>query len=87
MSAFPTRGGLAPYAVGALETGAVSSQESLRRLGNFVLAQVFRPNEAASVAAQVLIPAAEVPCRRRGTPPTAWVSVAEIVQWCGDENP
>ena len=51
-------------------TSQYTHAESMRRLGDFALAQVFRPQTAAQQAAQVLLPAQEVfqqvtrhPCR------------------------
>jgi hypothetical protein len=52
----------------------------LSRLGAFVLAQVFRPHEAAPYAAQVLLPAREVPPAGRGASAAReWISVEALV--------
>jgi hypothetical protein len=53
--------------------------ESLRRLGDFALAQVFRPEAAAQQAAQVLLPAQEVLPAGHETPAQQWISVEAVV--------
>ena len=56
------------------------SVDALRRLGDFALAQVFRPHEAASYAAQVLLPRGEGLLTACGTPAApAWISVEALV--------
>ena len=53
--------------------------ESLRRLGDFALAQVFRPQTAAQRAAQVLLPVQEVFPAGHETPAPPWISVEALV--------
>jgi hypothetical protein len=53
--------------------------ESMRRLGDFALAQVFRPQTAAQQAAQVLLPAQEVLPAGHETPAPPWISVEALV--------
>jgi hypothetical protein len=53
--------------------------ESLRRLGDFALAQVFRPQTAAQQAAQVLLPVQEILPAGHETPAPRWISVEALV--------
>jgi hypothetical protein len=53
--------------------------ESLRRLGDFALAQVFRPQAAAQQAAQVLLSAQEIFPAGHETSASQWISVEALV--------
>jgi hypothetical protein len=53
--------------------------ESMRRLGDFALAQVFRSEAAAQQAAQVLLPAQDVLPAGHETPAQQWISVEAVV--------
>jgi hypothetical protein len=53
--------------------------ESLRRLADFALAQVFRPEAAAQQAVQVLLPARDMLPAGHETPAQQWISVEALV--------
>lgn len=60
-------------------TSQYTHAESMRRLGDFALAQVFRPQAVAQQAAQVLLPAQEVFLAGHETPVQGWISVESLV--------
>ena len=60
-------------------TSQYTHAESLRRLADFALAQVFRPEAAAQQAAQVLLPAQEVLPAGHEMPAQQWISVEALV--------
>jgi hypothetical protein len=53
--------------------------ESVRRLGDFALAQVFRPQTVAQQAAQVLLPTQEVLPAGHETPAPQWITVEALI--------
>jgi hypothetical protein len=53
--------------------------ESMRRLADFALVQVFRPGAAAQQAAQVLLPVQDVLAPGHETPAQQWISVEALV--------
>ena len=60
-------------------TSQYTHAESLRRLADFALAQVFRPQTAARQAAQVLLPAQDVLPAGHETLAQRWISVEALV--------
>ena len=64
-------------------TSALTHHDFVHHLGAFALAQVFWPHEVATCAAQVLLPAEDVPAEGRGIPTQAWISVEALIERLG----